>query len=155
MEQFFLIKNKRGQVWSLDLIIASVIFVSAIVILYVYAINYSSQTKNQLDELIYEGNLASQLILSDKNFGILSDGKINQTKLEEFYNFDYQTQKSKFGLVNDFYFTIDGLEINGSSVDYIGRTNSTEIESLMKVTRLAVYKNSPTKFELFVWNTHG
>ena len=63
MEQFIL--TKKAQVWSLDLIIASVIFSIGIIILYIYAINYSPETKNQLNELLYEGNLASKLILSD------------------------------------------------------------------------------------------
>ena len=69
-------KNKGGQAWSLDIVIASIIFIIGIISLYVYAINYSSQTKNQLDEFFYEGELASKLILSEKETGILSDGKM-------------------------------------------------------------------------------
>jgi hypothetical protein len=154
MEQFTLIKPKakKAQAWSLDLIVASVIFTAGIIILYVYAINYSSQTKNQLDGLFYEGNSASQLILSENDAGILSAGKINQTKLDEFYNYDYQTKKNKLGITNDFYFTFTGLEINGVPEDYVGKINNTAIENLIQVTRITLYENKPTKFQIFIWN---
>lgn len=151
MKQSFLIKNSKAQTWSLDLVIASTIFMMGIIILYVYAINYSSQTRDQLDELFYEGNLVSKLILSEKEFGILSEGKVNQTKLENLYNTDYQTIKGILGLTNDFYFKMEELEINGSSIDYVGKINNIEVGSLIQTTRLTIYKNSPTKFQLFIW----
>lgn len=154
MEKSILIKpkTKKAQAWSLDLIVASVIFSVGIIILYVYAINYSSQTKNQLDGLFYEGNLVSQLILSEKDYGILSEGKINQTKLNEFSNYDYPTKKNKLGITNDFYFTFSGMEINGTSENYVGKINDTSIENLVQVTRITLYKNKPVKFQVFIWN---
>ncbi len=150
MEQFIL--TKKAQVWSLDLIIASIIFSIGIIILYIYAINYSPETKNQLNELLYEGNLASKLILSDSDIGILSDNKINQDKLNNFSNFDYQTKKNQIGLINNFYFTFEGLEINGNLTSYVGMINTPEVKNLIKITRLSIYKNKPIKFQLFVWN---
>ncbi len=155
MEKYYLIKNlyknKKAQAWGLDLVIASVIFLIGIIILYVYAINYSSQTKNSLDEMLYDGNLASGLILSENDFGILSNGKVNQTKLDDFYNSDYQTKKNQIGLKYDFYFVMDDLEVNGNPLNYIGKSNISEIENLIQVTRLTIYKNKPIKFDIFVW----
>jgi len=145
-------KNKKSQAWSLDLIVAVIIFMFGMIILYLYAINYSSQSRNQLDELFYEGSLAAKLILSEEVFGILSDGKINQTKLEDFYNLSYETQKTTLGLNNDFYFTFTGLEINETPVDYVGKINNTETENLIQITRLTVYKNTPIKFNIFSWS---
>jgi len=131
--------------------IAGVIFLLGIVILYNYAINYSSQSKNNLDEFFYEGNLASSLLLSEEEFGILSNSIINQTKLETFNNLDNSEKKSSLGIKYNFYFTIDNLEINGTRQDYVGITNTTEVENLIRIPRLTIYKNKPTKFELFVW----
>jgi len=102
--------------------------------------------------LFYEGNLASKLILSEEDFGILSDGKISQSKLENFNNLNYESKKSLLGINNDFYFTVDELEIGGTPVDYIGKINNTETESLIQITRINVYKNIPVKFKIFVWN---
>jgi len=143
--------GKKGQAWSLDLVIASVIFLSGIIALYVYAINYTSQTKDQLDELFYQGELASKLILSETGFGIVLDGKINQSKLDEFDGYDYATKKSLLGLTDNFYFTLPGIMINGTSASYVGKINDTEIESLVQVTRLTVYNNHPVKFQIFMW----
>jgi hypothetical protein len=145
------LKNKRAQVWSLDLLIAGIIFLVGIVVLYNYAINYSSQSKGNLDELFYEGNLASGLILSGEDFGILSNGIVNQTKLETFYNLDNSTKKSVLGVKYNFYFAMDELEINGTPRNYVGMMNSSQVENLIQITRLTVYKNKPIKFQLFAW----
>ena len=149
MAQF--ISTKKAQVWSLDLIVACIIFLIGILILYIYAINYTPETKNRLDELFYEGNLASKLILSENDYGILSENKINQTKLDDFYNADYQTKRKQLGLSNNFYFTFDGLEINEIPENYVGMINPSGVENLIKITRLSIYKNKPIKFQLFVW----
>lgn len=152
MEQSISIKNKRAQVWSLDLIIAGVIFLMGIIILFYYSLNYSSQSKNQLDELFYEGNLASELILSEENAGILSDGIVNQTKLDNFYYLGDPSKKSILGIKNNFYFTMNNLEIQGEPKDYVGIMNTSSVDNLIQITRLTVYKNITTKFELFVWS---
>jgi len=143
--------NKKAQVWGLDLLVASIIFLVGIMVLYTYAVNYSSQSSNQLDEFFYEGNLASQLLLTNEDQGILSEGKINQTKLDNFSNLDYSSQKDTLGVGNNFYFVIEDLEVEGNPVEYIGQINSTEIENLVRVTRLTIYKNKPTKFEMNIW----
>jgi len=144
-------KNQKAQAWSLDLVIASIIFLSGIIALYVYAINYTSQTKDQLNELFYQGELASKLILSETGFGIVRKGKINQSKLDEFESYDYSTKKSLLGVIDEFYFTLPNLMINDTSVLYVGKMNDTEIESLVQVTRIAIYKNQPVKFQIFMW----
>ncbi len=143
--------NKKAQVWGLDLVVASIIFLAGIILLYFYVINYSSQSRSQIEELSYDANLASTLILSEESAGIVSDGKINQTKLDEFYDTDYNSEKAQLGVTNDFYFTLDNLEINGSPVSYVGKLNETETASLVKLTRVTVYKDKLTKFEIFVY----
>lgn len=118
--------------------------------MYVYAINYSSQSQKQIDEMLYEGNLAAELILSDEDFGILTNNKINQTKLDEFNN-SYDSKKGTLGVTRNFYFIIDDLELNGAPATYAGKINTTETESNIKVTRIVIYKDKPTKFDLYIW----
>ena len=132
--------NNRGQVWSLDLIIASVIFLIGIIILFLYAINYSSQTKNQLNELFYDGNLASELILSEEDFGILTDDKVDSSKLAVF---DCKVKKIEMSLKYDFYFNLGGNYYCDIPAD---------TEDLVKVTKITIYNDKPTKFELFVYD---
>jgi hypothetical protein len=145
-----ILTNKKAQGWGLDLSAAIVIFISGVLILYVYAINYTNQSQEILNEMKYEGSLASELILSEDSFGILSDGKVNQTKLEDF-NSNYNLRKGIFGIKNDFYFTMEGLTLNGNPADYVGLINSTAVEQLIQTTRVTIYKNKPVKFEIYVW----
>ena len=142
---------KRGQAWSLDLIVASVIFSLSLVLVYVYAINNSSDANMELEEMFYEGNIVSDLILSEEECGILSDGKINQTKLEEF-NSSYYYRKEQLNAKRNFYFVVPNLKINGISVSYGGLMNDTEIDYLVMVERITIYNNLPVKFNLYVWS---
>ena len=53
--------------------------------------------------------------------------------------------------MSNFYFKIENLEIEGNPKDYVGIMNSSQVDSLIQITRLTIYKNKPTKFQLFVW----
>ena len=64
MEKYTLIQNKRAQAWGFDLIIAIIIFSIGIVALYLYAINFSNEVDENLNALLYEGNLVSSNLLS-------------------------------------------------------------------------------------------
>lgn len=143
METSILIHKKKGQAWSIDLVVASVVFIIAVIILYVYAVNYTSQSRDKLEELFYEGNLASELILSEDDFGIISNSQINLTKLAEYSN--YQSKKDDMGLRRNFYFSIQG---NPTSY---GLTNSSPVENLIQITRITISNNKLIKFQLYVW----
>lgn len=142
--------NKRGQVWSFDLIVAGIIFLIGMVILIYYALNFSPQSANQLEELFYQGNLASELILSEEGGGILSEGIVNQTKLDSFDVLSDENKRNFFGLNTNYYFVIDNLDMGGGR-NSVGIMNTSSIESLVQITRLTIYKNKPVKFQLYVW----
>ncbi len=144
-------KNKKAQVWGLDLVVASIIFLAGVIILYFYAINYSSQSTNQLDEMFYEGDLASQILLTNEAQGILSIDKINQTKLDDFSKLNYNIQRNLLGVSNNFYFTFPGLEVEGNPVEYIGYKENSSAENLVQIDRLTIYNNKPVKFQIFIW----
>ena len=143
MGQYTLINRKKGQAWSIDLVVASVVFIIAVIILYVYAVNYTSQSRDKLEELFYEGNLASELILSEDSFGIMSNSQVNQTKLAEYSN--YQLKKDAMGLRRNFYFNIQNNPLN------YGLTNSSPVENLIQITRITIGNNKLIKFQLYVW----
>ena len=52
-----LLMRKRGQVWSLDLLVAFVIFTVSLVVIYFYALNYSAASTDDLSELFYEAEI--------------------------------------------------------------------------------------------------
>ncbi len=160
-------KNNKGQVWGLDLMMASIIMIVGIIAIYIYAINFSNTSENILEEMFYQGNLVSSLILSegspenwtDENMeipGILSNNKINQTKLNLFYNItnnnsEYKNIKRILVSSYDFYFNFTNMETHGNPISGIGKIPDNP-ENLVKVERITIYKNKPTKFSIYMWN---
>lgn len=160
MTRFIL--THKSQVFGFDLMMATILFLVGITAIYVYAINFP-EAGETLDSLFYEGNLISSLILSEglpSNWsladveipGILSNKKINQTKLDAFYNTSYADLKKLLGTKNEFYFNFTGMEITGLGlIAGIGNYNGNP-ENLIRIERFTIYKNKPVKFTLLIWN---
>lgn len=165
MESFTLIRKNRAQIWGFDLMIALVIFLSGIVLIYLYAINFSDTSQDILNELHSESILVSSMILSEgspdgwnlQNVeipGILTENRLNQTKLEllnELVEEDYERTKIMLGAKNNFYFTFIEIEANGIPLEGVGKAPEGE-ENLIKIERVMVYGNKPVKFILYTWN---
>ncbi|MCK5612408.1 hypothetical protein KAR91_61620 [Candidatus Pacearchaeota archaeon] len=151
MKQYIL-TNKKAQVWSLDLLVAFMIFTAGIIIVYFFAINYIQGSPVILRELFFEGELASSTLMSDEATGILSSGKINQTKLDEFDALTDQQKKIRLGVSNSFYFTIPDLEIAGVSKSAVGILNTTSTNNQVQTSRIVIYQNKPVKLSLISWN---
>jgi hypothetical protein len=159
--------TKKGQAWGFDLIVASIIFLTGIVVFYIYSLNYPSEGRENLDSLFYEGNLITENLLSKgfpndwvssnvKSIGISNEEKINETKLERLYDLTlapggYDTSKAIFNTKFDYYFNFSQLMvIDGNTVEYIGQKNINP-NNLIKVTRFTIYQNKPVTLNLFVW----
>lgn len=146
----FFPKTRQAQAWSLDIVVATVIFTIGIIVLYFYSINNLARSDESLDNLFYEGNVAAELILSDDSYGILDGYEVNQSRINNF-NSSYDLRKASIGVTKNFYFTIDGLEIDGNAVEYIG-VKPVTTSNLIQVNRITIYKNKPVKFKLYIWN---
>ena len=88
---------KKAQAWGFDMMIASIIFMSGIIIFYIYSLNYPKESQQTLDTLFSEGDFAAESLLSEGlptdwnsnnviRIGLTTEHKINNTKLERFYN---------------------------------------------------------------------
>lgn len=162
-----ILTRKKSQAWGIDLMAAITIFTVGILSIYIYSINFSDETEDTLNELYYRGRSASSLLLSEGNPdnwsknnveipGILSQKKINQTNLEMLNNIsqeNYQevTYMLGLGYGNEFYFNFPGMEIEGEKVNGIGK-KPEDPENLIKIKRVTIYQNKPTKLNLFIWN---
>jgi len=145
-----LISHKKGQAWSMDVIVSIIIFTLGIAILSFYTINISSQSQINMDDLNYQGNFASEFILSEDR-GIIVGNKVNQTKLDEFYNSDYEEKRIELGIKDDFYFILPDLEISGIPREYVGMKNITPVNNLIQINRFTIYKNKPVTLRFYVW----
>ncbi len=158
--------EKKAQGWGFDLVVASIIFSFAIVFFYIFAINYSTVGEENFNNLAYEGQLAAESILSEGypadwnnntvvRIGILSQNKINQTKLERFYNManssEYNRTKVLFNIAHDYNVSFSSnVTIPGvGDVSSIGKTKSNP-ENLIRVTRFSIYNNKPITLDIDV-----
>ncbi len=166
--------NTKAQVWSLDVIIGVTLFLSAIILFYVYAINFSDEAQEKAQDLENDGKFVSSNLLSegspsDWNLthvdvpGIANKNRINQTKLDLLYllnSQDYNTTKRLLNTRFDFYlFFTQPLTANGTQIDGIGKPglNRTTVitledpKNIIKTLRYVIYQNEPTVMNLYVW----
>ena len=159
MVQF--ISTKKGQIWGMDLMIAITIFLVGLMGAYVYAINYSSEAGEILDEFFYEGSVSSSLFLSEgspinwtrDNFdtlGITSNNRINQTKLDDFFQLNYPEMKRGLRAQHDFYINFTGIKALGENVEGFGK-KPINTKNLVKIERFTIYENKPIKINFYIW----
>ena len=137
--------NKNGQVWSLDLLVAFMIFLITLICVYFYTINYVANSSSELNQLFLNADIVANLLLSEDNYGLISDGRINKTRVEEFSSLSDSQKKATLGATNNFYFVISGYQ------DIVGIVNVTDVDSQVKITRIVIYEDKPTKFEIISW----
>ena len=158
--------KKRAQAWGFDLMVAVTLFTVGIISLYVYSINFPADNQEPLlsitenantlaDEIFSEGYPQYWTIENVVRPGIMSGNKVNQTKLEQFYqlsSLQYSRTKSLLRSNYDYYLYFpEPIMINGSEIDGIGRPE-TNPKNLIKVTRFIVYKDKTVTANLHVWN---
>ena len=164
------ILSRKAQAWGFDLMIASIIFIAGIIIFYVYSLNYPAEGKDILDKLIYEGNVIADSLLSDGfptnwnsnnviRIGILTDNKVNQTKLENLYNMTvsangYQKTRVLFNTKYQYFFNFSEQITLPSYGNIAGIGNSfvgQDTKSIIKITRVTVYNDKPTALNIYIW----
>jgi hypothetical protein len=96
-------KRGRGQSWSLDIILAFVIFVLIIGIFYTLLNNNRTvKTEHlQLEANTIANNLDTSTGLNS-TFSVMQKGTIDKAKLQQLYNSTYSSLKYQFGIKGDF-----------------------------------------------------
>ncbi len=157
---------KKAQAWGVDLIFAIVIFIGVLVFLYLHIFNLSFDKQDTFNNLVYEGKIIGDSLLSEGfpedwndanvvNLGILSNGEINKTKLEKFYNLslsDYQKTKNLFNVAHDYYVFFDEpVNLGWNNISGIG-SNPASSDNLVKVTRIVVLDKKIDNMNIYMWS---
>ncbi len=157
--------DKKGQGWSFDVIVGSVIFMMGFFIFFLYSINFSQDNEGAVESLAYQGSLVADDLLSEgfptdwtqsnvQKIGIVTDGKIDMLKLENFLSLvdsNYESTKVIFGITKDYYvvfsqpITLDGQDIYGIGLEPSNHKN------LMKITRAVILNNKLASMEVEIW----
>lgn len=156
---------RKAQAWGFDVIIAIGIFIFGLVVFFLYTINYPNGEYEKLDELLYEGNIVADSLLSTgipenwttasvSKIGILTNNKIDHDKVEEFYEVSstqYLRARSLFGIKYNYFVNFSqSIEISGNAIEGIGLFSQNPQNSI-KVSRIAIYQNKPVTVEVQVW----
>ena len=157
--------NRKAQVWYTDFIVSVLIFMIAIVIYFEYVNNLSKEEESNLEEMVMQAKAVSNNLMSEgypfnwtENdvdiIGIVDNKRINQQKIEQFYNMNHSIAKIKFGEIQNYYFYLegqDGQKIDVSGKEYAGREpiNPTK---LVKINRITIYNSNIVKAVVQVWH---
>ena len=152
--------KKEGQAWGFDLVIGMVIFIIGIFSFYLYTINLSGGGGEVIQQLEQNGELVADSLMSEGSpldwnagnvvrIGLLSEDRINQTKLDGFRTLagaDYARTKSLFRINNEYFVYLDNDFAGG-----IGR-DSSNANNLFKISRVIVYDQKVTTLNVYSWN---
>lgn len=167
---FKIISDTRAQIWGMDLVVAVIIFSIGLTGFYLYSLNEQGSSQEIVELLSYDGRIISEIILSEGypenwdtsnvvEIGILKNNKIDETKLENFYNLastNYTRTKHLFNTIYDYYFFLDeNMTINSLEVEGIGKPginkDNINAKDLVKITRVVVYQNKIMTSQLYLW----
>jgi hypothetical protein len=157
-------KRKKAQAWGFDLMVALVIFLGGILFFYFYAFNYQNDSEELFQVMHREADTIADSLLSEGSppdwtssnvirIGLLTDERIDENKLSEFYAMDYNVTKLLFRIKDEYYIYFEEPMniVGGFSVVGIGM-NSSSAANIVNVERIVVYNNSIKTMHVNVWN---
>ena len=101
---------KTSQAWSMDIMIAIVLFIGTIFVFYSVL---SAKQSPKTDELQDDASIVLESIVSeDSDIGILNGAEVNETKLEELLGMEYSEIKKKMRVENEFCIFLEDEEGN-------------------------------------------
>ncbi len=164
--------QKRGQVWTMDLAIALVLFVGVIFLFYNYSISFAREDP-LVEDMIKEGGYVSNSLLSTGypqdwpalglndtiSFGFFDDGMLNITKVNtlrdwvEISQSNYSLSKVKFHTKYNYY-----IEFYGGSLglpegeeplaEHLGRAYTPDTRQIVKIQRLVAVNDTSSGFKI-------
>lgn len=94
-------RKRKSQVWSLDSLLATVVFIAAIA---AFLIIVSFNSSKSAEELKAEAENVPRMLLdtSDSGVYIVEDNEVDVDKLKVLKDYDYDALREKLGLTGDF-----------------------------------------------------
>ena len=114
-------KRGQGQSWSLDIILAFVVFILIIAVFYsLLSSNKEAKTKElQTEASTLSSNLDQNTGLN-KDLAIIENGTVSQLNIETLYSKDYDSLRQQLGIKGDF--CIYAVDQNGYLITVNNKT---------------------------------
>jgi hypothetical protein len=168
-------KNKNGQVWTLDFMIGLVLFILMIIISVKIIFDMYPSQDNMIvyrDAIYLSDNLLSEGYPSNwsENInnlilpGIAKNNRINNTKLSQFKDLDYNHVKTLMHVTSDYVFFIhNSTNIINTGQCVYGYPLTTDInctpilttnnyENLVRVDRIILYNSTVMMMTIYAWH---
>ena len=157
--------KKRAQAWGFDLMIAISIFLVGALLFFVYSLNIYENESAKATSMKYEAEQIGNMLLSEGfpaswnksnvvKIGLLTENKVNETKISLFYELsesDYERTKTLFNTRYHYFFNLsEPILIGNTSVSGIGSVFVNQTD-LVKITRFTIYKNKPVTANIYLW----
>ncbi len=157
--------RKKGQLNSVDMIMASVVIVILLVFAMVFWFNGILSAQNNIkkngmeytaisisDILLKSPGLPSNWTNNTANIQMLglatSSNVLSSSKLSNFTNISYSNAKNLLGVTSEFYFYVEDL--NGSRLYETGNS-SISGNNIVAITRFAILNNKKVRMRLTVY----
>lgn len=169
--------STKAQVWTTDFMISLLILVATLVIFARGITNITATGNEDLSPLIIEGRAISDQLMSEgyptnwnlsnvANIGIVTNNRINDTKINAFYSMNYSDARKKFNTRYDFFvFVLDEnnkpVNINGSYGIGHSLVNATQDSitlgnldnaKLVKIARLTIHESKVRQAVVYIWD---
>ena len=157
--------GKRGQAWGFDSMMAAAIFITGALVFYFFALNYGASNNQKVEEIVHDATAVGDNILSEgiptnwnatsvTKIGILTNNKINNTKLELLYNlsiYDYNGTRFKFNTRFNYFINLsDQIVINSQPINGIGIYPSNATNTF-RINHFTVYNEKPVTLYVILW----
>jgi hypothetical protein len=159
---------RKGQAWGFDLIVGLMIFLVGMILFFLYVLNVSNESEEVFSNMNFEGKIVGDSLLSDgfpENWeaddvimiGIMTDGKLNETKLLRFYDMtltdqDYEKTRRLFNILNNYYIYFEEtINADGTDIDGIGR-QEVDPKNLVRISRVIVHEGKIKNLNIHIWN---
>ena len=166
--------STKSQVWALDLIIAIVIFLGALMLFYKYSLNSIDIEKTDMGSLLLDAKLISTYLVSE-GYPIdwqsapnevaligLTNGEmdLNPGKVQGFSQLvasDYAKTRKLLSTTHDYYVFFEDknnntIKIQGVGENWIGKNYSNENpEDIIKTIRFVSYNSTIIRLVVYVW----
>jgi hypothetical protein len=146
--------QRKAQVWSADFL-TGILIVSlslALALTLLINTNNSKSFEDISSTLFNEGAPANWNISTITSIGIMSDGRINNTKVTAMYDMERTRLSSYLGVDKKFYIAIlnNSVPIIFGGKDFAGYTYS-QAKDVYAITRFGIYESSVVEIQTVVW----
>lgn len=153
-------KDKAAQVWFLDFMAGLFIFLVVVIFYYNYYENMDDEVDTAWNEMVVDSKTISSSLMSEgypidwsrtnvDRIGLSNNNfRLNESKLIEFLQMEYNTTQKIFATRFEYYFFLE--DKNDNQYYHVGRSSENSTR-LVQTTRLVIYNSSMYRMVLYVW----